>query len=143
MLKKRDAQGLSITTIIIAVIALVIIIVLIAILTGKLGDFGSGLKSFGDASKTCSSQGTGSGVATELMDECEGGETAILSSDGPGQGKKCCKTVSSTTTTPTTGCGGAGNAVCKVNCIGSTLNHPAGNKECKERNPLKSKCCIP
>src|SRR3989338_1659920 len=42
MLKKRNAQGLSITMIVAAVIALVIIVVIIAILTRNLGSFSSG-----------------------------------------------------------------------------------------------------
>jgi len=51
MFKKRNAQGLSITTIIIAVIGLIVVVVLVAIFTGKIGDFGEGL----DDTKTCSS----------------------------------------------------------------------------------------
>jgi len=43
MLKKRDAQGLSITTIIVAVIGLIVVVVLIAIFTGRIGSFGKGL----------------------------------------------------------------------------------------------------
>jgi len=51
MLEKRKAQGLSITTIVIAVLGLIILIVIIAILTGRLGLFGIGL----DEAKTCES----------------------------------------------------------------------------------------
>ena len=43
MLKKRNAQGLSITTIIVAVIGLIVVVVLIAIFTGRIGSFGKGL----------------------------------------------------------------------------------------------------
>jgi len=43
MLKKRNAQGISIRVLIIAAIALIVLIVLIAIFTGKLGIFSSGL----------------------------------------------------------------------------------------------------
>jgi len=51
MLNNRKAQGLSITTIIVAVIGLIIVIVLIAIFTGRIGGFSVGL----DESKTCKS----------------------------------------------------------------------------------------
>ena len=55
MLKKRNAQGLSITTIIIAVIGLIVIIVLITIFTGRIGGFGKGLDTSLKDVKTCSS----------------------------------------------------------------------------------------
>ena len=41
MLKKRNAQGISIRVIIIAVIALIVLVVLIAMFTGKFGIFSS------------------------------------------------------------------------------------------------------
>lgn len=58
MLKKRSAQGLSITTIIVAVIGLVIVVVLIAVFTGRIGSFGTEL----DKSKTCTSVCTAIGL---------------------------------------------------------------------------------
>ena len=51
MFKKRNAQGLSITTIIIAVIGLIVVVVLVSIFSGRLGQFGRGL----DDAKTCES----------------------------------------------------------------------------------------
>ena len=81
----RKAAGLSINTMIIAVIGLIVLVLLVAILTGRLGNFGGGLKSFGDATKTCTSQG-----GTPQF-ECRPGETSILSSDASRQGKDCCK----------------------------------------------------
>ena len=60
MLKKRSAQGLSITTIIVAVIGLVIVVVLIAVFTGRIGSFGTEL----DKSKTCTSVCTSIGKQT-------------------------------------------------------------------------------
>jgi len=71
MFKKRNAQGLSITTIIIAVIGLVIVIVLIAIFSGRLGKFGQGL----DEAKTCDSLCTSQNLDPETKkprDECTG-----------------------------------------------------------------------
>ena len=50
MLKKRNAQGLSITTIILAVIGIIIIIVLIAMFTGRLGIFSEKLKEQSEVS---------------------------------------------------------------------------------------------
>ena len=39
MLKKRNAQGISVNVIIIVAIALIVLVVLIAIFTGRLGSF--------------------------------------------------------------------------------------------------------
>tara|TARA_Y100000294_G_scaffold120234_1_gene111706 strand:+ start:381 stop:632 length:252 start_codon:yes stop_codon:yes gene_type:complete len=50
MLKKRNAQGLSITTIILAVIGIIIIVVLIAMFTGRLGIFSEKLKEQSEVS---------------------------------------------------------------------------------------------
>jgi len=82
---ERKAAGLPINVIIIAVIGLLVLIVLVALLTGRLGNFGSGLKSFGDAGKTCGSLGG------TILEDCLGSQTSILSSDAAGQGKECCK----------------------------------------------------
>lgn len=41
----KKAQGLSITTIIVAAIALIVLVVLIAIFTGRIGGFGAGVDS--------------------------------------------------------------------------------------------------
>ena len=108
--------------------------VLIAIFSGRLGSFGVGLNAFGDASKTCSSQAIALLVDTRLDDKCGSGETSISSSDGPGQGKKCCKSVSST-------CGGFPNSICKLTC-GTPGSIPGGNSECSKRDPLKPRCCV-
>jgi len=62
MLKKRKAQGLSITTIIIAVIGLIVIVVLIGLFTGRIGSLNVGLdESIADA-KTCNSRCTALGL---------------------------------------------------------------------------------
>jgi len=68
MLKKRNAQGLSITTIVVAVIALIIIVVLIAIFSGRMALFGTGL----DESKTCSSicSSLGKSMVQEVAKDC-------------------------------------------------------------------------
>ena len=58
MVKKRNAQGLSINTIVVAVIGLIVIIVLIAIFTGRIGSFGKGL----DETKSCESVCNGLGM---------------------------------------------------------------------------------
>ena len=84
MFKKR-AQGLSITTIVVAILALIVIVVVIAMLTGRLGAFGTGLESLGDPTKTCLSQ------QGELKGECGDSEASIVSSDAIAKGKKCCK----------------------------------------------------
>ena len=56
MFNKR-AQGLSITTIIVAVIGLIILVVIIVMITGKLGAFGRGLESVSSCENTCKAVG--------------------------------------------------------------------------------------
>ena len=57
MLKKKDAQGLSITTIIVAVIGLIVLVVLIAVFTGRIGTFGKGLEAANSCQSACSAFG--------------------------------------------------------------------------------------
>ena len=69
MLKKRKAQGLPITIIVVAVVALLVIVVLIAVFSGRMGQFGQNI----DALK----QGTCAGVCTGLGKQ----STTIADSD--------------------------------------------------------------
>ena len=86
MLKKM-AQGLSITTIIVAIIGLIILVVIVAMLSGKLGAFGKGSEKIGNIAKTCEEQG---GVPPpEGQKDCPDRE--IASKDSLALGKKCCK----------------------------------------------------
>lgn len=59
MLKKRNAQGLSITTIIIAVIGLVVIVILVAVFSGRMGQFGRNIDQMkqGSCVSVCSGLG--------------------------------------------------------------------------------------
>jgi len=86
MLKKKNAQGISVHVIIIAVIALIVLIVLIAIFTGKFGEFSKGIGSFGNPSKTCWEQ-TGS---NPIDGKCPIGTVQITSRDSIAKGNKCC-----------------------------------------------------
>ena len=81
----RKAAGLSVNIMIIAVIGLIVLVIIVAMLTGRMGSFGGGLKSFGDATKTCRSQ------EGNLRPECLSTQSSILSSDAPGRGVECCK----------------------------------------------------
>lgn len=91
MLKKRNAQGLSITTIIIAVIGLLIVIVLIAIFTGRIGGFSKGLDTAETGVKTCSSmcevQGLTEDEATDA-EKCKDANGRVLR--GSFTGGFCC-----------------------------------------------------
>ncbi len=77
MLRKRKAQGLSITTIIVAVIGLVILVVLIAIFTGRFGVFTSGVEGASSCDNFCGSLGMD--VIGNVPDggACNQGETKI------------------------------------------------------------------
>ncbi len=51
MIKNNKAQGISITTIIIALLALIVLVVLVGIFTGKLGNWGQSTDDIGDTSQ--------------------------------------------------------------------------------------------
>jgi len=71
MLKKRNAQGISIRVIIIAVIALIVLVVLIAVFTGRFGSFGEGLDvAGGRAGKTCKE--INNDAELKSQEECDG-----------------------------------------------------------------------
>ncbi len=53
MFKNEKAQGISITTIIVAAIALVVLVILIAIFTGKMGGFTQQLESCSEKAGEC------------------------------------------------------------------------------------------
>ena len=59
MLINKKAQGLSITTIIVAVIGLIILVVIIMMITGKLGAFGEGLGRAMSCENVCNGIGMG------------------------------------------------------------------------------------
>jgi len=77
MFNKRNAQGLSITTIIIAVIGLIIVIVLIAIFTGRIGTFGQGLDETKTCSSICAALGK-SGETDKIRSACQDANGQIL-----------------------------------------------------------------
>ena len=86
MLKKKNAQGMSIKVIIAVIIALIVLIAVGVMFSGKFGDFRGGLKSVGDPTKTCESQ---SGQPTD--GECGPGQIVIAALDSGFEGKRCCK----------------------------------------------------
>ncbi|MBU90735.1 hypothetical protein CMO94_04285 [Candidatus Woesearchaeota archaeon] len=75
MLKNKKSQGLSITTIILAVIGLMILVVIIALLTGRLGGFSKGVLESGDCSSACQAAGYDGG-------DKAGSDQGILDSEG-------------------------------------------------------------
>ena len=81
----RKAAGLSVNIMIIAVIGLIVLVIIVAMLTVRMGSFGGGLKSFGNAGKTCAEQDG------NIREECLSTQSSILSSDAPGKGMECCK----------------------------------------------------
>lgn len=67
MLKKKNAQGLSITTIVAAVIGLIIIVVIIAIMSGRLGSFSSGTEETATCRNNCAAAGMDPSQETETV----------------------------------------------------------------------------
>jgi len=90
MLKKRNAQGMSIKIIIVAIIGLIILAAVVMMLSGNLGAFGGGIEAVGDPLKTCADQPVGANLKKPGVD-CAPGEVQIASSDSLRVGRKCCK----------------------------------------------------
>jgi hypothetical protein len=82
----RKAQGLSLTTIIIAVIVLVVLIVMIMIFTGQIGRWGGDVTAQREGAQTNSC----SDANGELKTSCESTEKAIFTQDALLEGKACC-----------------------------------------------------
>jgi len=85
MFKKRNAQGMSLKVIIVAILGLIILTIIVMMLTGKLGDFRSGTKDFGNIAKKCTEQ------EGKIYEVCPSGEGSIASSDSIAEGVKCCR----------------------------------------------------
>jgi hypothetical protein len=83
MLKKRNAQGLTISVIIMAVVGLIIVVVLVAMLTGNLGGFSKGARDSGTCTTVCKAAGYDSGATTTDTTKQTGG---LIDSD-----KNMCK----------------------------------------------------
>ena len=87
MLKKRDAQGLPINVIIMAVIALIILVILIAIFTGQMSNFFTNVQEVQTCDEICRINGYTAGEADSTQ---EGYEILVGARDG--DGKQCyCK----------------------------------------------------
>jgi len=97
MLKKKNAQGMSIKIIIVAIIGLIILAAVVMMLSGKLGAFGGGLERVGDPLKKClgtEAEGGQGGSLTETVGElCDSEKVQIASSDSLIKGLKCCKKI--------------------------------------------------
>ena len=63
---KKKAQGLSMTTIVVAALALLVLVVLALVFTGRMGDFSKGVKNVGTCDQACIAAGyLGSGGTCE------------------------------------------------------------------------------
>lgn len=93
-MSKKRAQGLSITTIIVAVIGLIILVVLIAIFTGRLGAFGKGLEEQEKFGKKCEEFNNDPTVRDAFLQRkgvvCPRDYIEQVSSDSIATGRKCC-----------------------------------------------------
>ena len=56
-MRPRKAQGISMTTIVIAALALLVLVVLVLIFTGRMGLFSSGVEESSNCDKFCKSLG--------------------------------------------------------------------------------------
>ena len=54
---KKKAQGLSMTTIVVAALALLVLVVLALVFTGRMGSFSTGIKEVADCKQACVAAG--------------------------------------------------------------------------------------
>jgi hypothetical protein len=54
---KKRAQGLSMTTIVVAALALLVLVVLALVFTGRMGEFTTGIKDIGTCDQACTAAG--------------------------------------------------------------------------------------
>ena len=80
---EKRAQGLSMTTIVVAALALLVLVVLALVFTGRMGDFSTGVKKVGTCEQACSAAGLTKSTAT-----------CTITTDGymPGVEPICCCT---------------------------------------------------
>jgi len=64
MLKKKEAQGLSVNIVVVVVIGLLVLVVLIGILSEKLGFYSSSVRELTTCESTCKNIGYSSGRST-------------------------------------------------------------------------------
>ena len=88
---QKKSQGLSITTIILAVLGLIILVALVALLTGRLGGFSKGVGEAGSCEKFCEvTDKTKTASADEDACETAGGKYMPGNFDDVTSGVCCC-----------------------------------------------------
>ena len=80
----KKAQGLSMTTIVVAALALLVMVVLALVFTGRMGDFSTGVKSVGTCDQACIAAGFGISGG-----ECEDDGSNNMA--GYGKDECCCQ----------------------------------------------------
>jgi len=95
MLKKRKAQGLPITVIVVAVIALLVVVILVAVFSGRMGKFGQDIDALkqGSCVDACTALGMGPDYGKNV-DTCTKriipGEFSEISGQIGGKNVVCC-----------------------------------------------------
>ncbi|MBI1970788.1 hypothetical protein HYS47_03505 [Candidatus Woesearchaeota archaeon] len=92
MIKQTKAQGLSMSTIVLAVLALVVLVILILIFTGKLGRTGQGIDTTRDqyTGQNCEIPGTPRTCRIGGLDECRRQGGTVYSGATCPAGGVCC-----------------------------------------------------
>ena len=68
---KKRAQGLSLTTIVIAALALIVLVVIVLIFTGRMGGFAQGLDSVTSCENSCKAVGKATHSFKAICDTTE------------------------------------------------------------------------
>ena len=64
----KKAQGLSMTTIVVAALALLVLVVLALVFTGRMGEFSAGVKDAATCNQACAAAGLGGSDASATCD---------------------------------------------------------------------------
>lgn len=84
----KKAQGLSMTTIVIAALSLLVLVVLTLIFTGRMGNFSIGVEESSDCQSFCDSLGYKGAAQTLTSEEtCDGDDTKEVKA---GDNRCCC-----------------------------------------------------
>ena len=92
---KKNAQGLSMTTIVVAALALIVLVVIAIIFTGRMGNFASGIKETSTCARACIAAGYSNGGTSSQTSCAESVEKELIGFEET-KGETCCCKISTT-----------------------------------------------
>ncbi len=86
----KKAQGLSLTTIVVAALALLVLVVLVLIFTGRIGGFSIGVDKSSTCEVYCPTLGDGWTSTAQERTECQGADQRFIAAIKTEAGDSCC-----------------------------------------------------